>query len=70
MGVAVKVTELPAHTGFWVVAIVTDTGSFVFSTIVMELDVAGFPDGHATLDVKRQETISPLEGIYVIAGEL
>ena len=43
MGVAVKVTEVPAHTGFAEGATDTLTGSRGFTVMVTVLDVAGLP---------------------------
>ena len=63
VGVAVKVTDVPAHTGFAEAPIETLTGSNGFTIIVMVFDVAGFPVGHVTFDVSTQVTISPLTGV-------
>ena len=41
----------------------TLTVTFVFSTIVTEFDVAGFPVGQGTLEFRIQVTISPLVGM-------
>jgi hypothetical protein len=51
-GVAVKVTEVPAHTGFAEGAIETLTGRFGFTVIVTTLEVAGLPVTHVALEVK------------------
>ena len=64
VGVAVKVAEVPAHTGFAEAAIATLTGRFGLTIIVTVFDVAGFPDVQVSLDVSKQMTISPLEGVY------
>jgi hypothetical protein len=42
-GVAVKVTGVPAQTGFAEATIVTLTGRFGFTVIVIPVDVAGDP---------------------------
>jgi hypothetical protein len=65
VGVAVKVTELPAQTGLDDAIIDTLTGRFVFTIIVIALEVAGFPVGHVVFDVSTQVTISPFAGVYV-----
>ncbi len=44
-GVAVKITEVPAQTGFAEAVIETPTVTFVFSIMVIALDVAGLPVG-------------------------
>ena len=43
VGVAVKVTNVPAQTGFPDAAMDTLTGKFVLTVIVIRLDVAGLP---------------------------
>jgi hypothetical protein len=43
VGVAVKVTDVPAHTGFAEAAIVTLTGRFELTVMVIVFDVAGEP---------------------------
>ncbi len=63
VGVAVKVTEVPAHTGFADGAIETLTGRFGFTVIVMVLDVAGLPDLQVSLEVRTQETASLFTGM-------
>ena len=63
-GVAVKVTEVPAHTGFADAAIVTLTASNGLTVIVITLDVAGFPVGHGVIfDVRTTEICSPFSGV-------
>ena len=68
MVAAVRVTDVPLQTVVRGVVITMLTGFTVFSTIVIEFDVAGLPEGQATLEVRMQWTISPLAGIYVIDG--
>ena len=62
VGVAVKVTEVPEHTGLADAAIETLTGRFGFTVMVTVFEVAGLPVGQVALDVKTQETTSPLTG--------
>jgi hypothetical protein len=58
VGVAVKVTEVPAHTGFALAAIETLAGRELFTVIVMMLLVAGLPVTHVALDVITTFTAS------------
>ena len=51
VGVAVKVTEIPAQTGFTEAAIETLTDCNGFTVIVTVFEVAGLPTGQATLEV-------------------
>ena len=62
---AVKVTELPEHTGFAEAPIVTLTGRFGFTVMVTMLEVAGFPVAQVALDVRTQVTASLFTGTYV-----
>ena len=62
MGVAVKVTELPAQTGFADDVIFTETGNNGFTIIVMVFDVAGLFVVQGSEDVRMQVTISPFTG--------
>jgi len=59
----VKVTEDPRQTGFAVGLIVILTGRIGFTTMLIELEVAGEPVVQLLLDVNIQFTISPPEGI-------
>ena len=63
-GVAVKLTEVPAQTGF--AEGVTDilTASSGFTIMVTVFEVAGLPLGQVALDVIRQVTASLLVGTY------
>ena len=61
-GVAVKVTEVPAQTGFAEGAIDTLTGSCGFTVMVTVLDVAGLPVGHVAFEVRTQTIASLFEG--------
>ena len=62
VGVVVKVTDVPAQTGFAVAAIDTLTGSNGFTVMVTVLDVAGLPVGQVALEVSTQVTASLLTG--------
>ena len=62
-GVAVKVTRVPAQTGFADAAMETLTGSIGFTVMVTTFDVAGFPDVQVALEVRAQETTLPFTGL-------
>ena len=64
VGIAVKVTDVPAQTGFAEGETVTLTGSNGFTVIVTVFDVAGFPDGQVALEVSTQVIASLLTGMY------
>ena len=64
VGVAVKVTEVPAQTGLADTTIATLTGRFGFTVMVTVLEVAGLPVAQVALEVKMQVTASALMGIY------
>ena len=57
VGVAVKVIEVPAQTGFADAATDTLTGSNGFTVMVMVFDVAGLPVGHVALEVKTHAMV-------------
>ena len=61
-GVAVKVTEVPAQTGFADALIVTSTGIFEFTVMVCVPDVAGLPVAQAALEVSTQVITSLFTG--------
>ena len=61
-GVAVKVTEVPAQTGFADGAMDTLTGNNGLTVMFTTFEVAGFPLAHGSLDVKTQEIASPFAG--------
>jgi hypothetical protein len=63
-GVAVNVTEVPAHTGLLPATIETLAESTGLTTIVMVFEVAGLPLTHVRLDVITTVIISPLAGVY------
>jgi len=61
VGVAVKVMLLPAQAvPDGLAAMLTLTGRFGFTVIVIVLDVAGLPVAQVALDVSAQVTTSPL----------
>ena len=62
VGVAVKVTEVPAQTGFADAAIDTLTGSKGFTVMVKLFDVAGLPVGQIALEVSTLVTASLFTG--------
>ena len=66
VGTAVKVTKVPAQTGFCDAEIVTLTGCGELTVIVTALEVAGLPDGQETFDVNTQVTICPLVKVDVV----
>ena len=63
VGVAVKVTEVPAQTGFAEGAIITLTGRFGLTVMVIVFDVAGLPVAQVALEVSTQVIASPLTGV-------
>ena len=56
VGVAVKVTLVPAQTGLAEEPMDTLTGRIGFTAMVMILEVAGLPDLHKRLEVRTQVT--------------
>ena len=63
MGVAVKVTEVPEHTGFAEAATDMLTGSNGFTVMVTVFEVAGLPVGQVALEVKTQVIASLFDGV-------
>jgi hypothetical protein len=63
VGVAVKVTDVPAQTGFAEGAILTLTRRIGFTVIATVLEVAGLPDVQVSLEVRTTVTLSPLAGV-------
>ena len=61
-GEAVNVTNDPAQKGLEEATIETPTGRFGLTTMVTVPEMAGFPDGHCTFEVRVQVTASPLTG--------
>jgi hypothetical protein len=60
VGVAVKVTEVPAQMVVAEAAMLTLTGKFGFTVMVMAFEVAGLPVAQVALDVSTQVITSPL----------
>jgi ACR3 family arsenite efflux pump ArsB len=63
VGVAVKVTVVPVHTGLALAAMETLAVTVGFTVIVMMLLVAGLPVTHVALDVITTFTASLWTGI-------
>ena len=63
VGVVVKVTEVPAHTGLAEAATDTLTGISGLTVRVTVFEVAGLPVGQVALEVKTQVTRSLLAGV-------
>jgi hypothetical protein len=61
-GKAVKVTEVPAQTGFSEAVIVTETGRFWFTVMQSRFDMAGFPVEQLLLEFRLQVMQSPSTG--------
>ena len=64
VGLAVNVTSIPAQTGFEEALIVMLTGRLGLTVIVIELEVAGFPEAQKRLEVRIHWIISPFTGEY------
>ena len=62
-GVAVKVTGIPAQTGFKEGDTETLTGNNGSTVMQIALDMAGFPAGHGTLETNSQVMQSPFPGV-------
>jgi hypothetical protein len=72
VGVAVKVTEVPAQIVFTDSKMLMLAGKIGFTVIVTSLDKAGLPVTQVALDVNSQEIISPFANpvlVYVAAFE-
>ena len=65
VGVAVKVTEVPAHTGLAEAEIDTFTASSGLTVMVTVFEVAGLPVGQPALEVKTQVIASAFAGVVV-----
>jgi hypothetical protein len=63
MPVAVKMTDVPAHTGFADAATETLTGRIGFTVMVTAPEVAGFPVAQVAFEINSQVIISLLAGI-------
>ena len=62
VGVAVKVTEVPAQTGLADADIEILTGKFGLTVMATVLEVAGLPVAQVAFEVKMQVTAFPLIG--------
>ena len=65
MGVAVKVTFVPAQIVVALAETLTLTGKFRFTVIVIPVLVAGFPVAHVAFDVNTTVTTCPLVSVVV-----
>ena len=63
VGVAVKVTFVPEQIVVALAAILTLTGRFGFTVIVMVLEVAGLPVAQVALEVSTQLTTFPFDSV-------
>ena len=70
VGVAVKVTDVPAQTGLAEATIDTLTGRFGLTVIVIVFDVAGLPVTQVALEVMIQVTRAPLTRAAFVYIEL
>jgi hypothetical protein len=66
VGVAVNVTLVPAQIVVAEAAMLTLTGRFELTVMVMALEVAGLPVGQVALEVKIQVTTSLLARVDVV----
>lgn len=68
VGVAVNVTDEPAHIGLLpaVIAIDTEGTTTGFTVIVMLFDVAVVGEAHVALDVRTHVTICPLVNVVEV----
>ena len=64
VGTAVNVTEVPVHTAPEGAAdILTLTGSWELTEVVIEFEVAGLPETHVEFDVSSHVTTSLFAGV-------
>jgi dipeptide/tripeptide permease len=71
VGVAVNVTLVPAQMVVALAAMLTLTGKFGFTVMVIVLDVAGLPVPQVAVDVNTHVTVFPLANVIVVnVGEL
>ncbi len=63
-GNAVKITEVPAQTGFADAVMVTETGKFGFTVMQTWFEVAGFPVVQVLLEFRLQVMQSPFTGTW------
>jgi len=66
VGVAVKVTLVPAQIVVADAAILTLTGRFGFTVIVRVFDVVGLPVAQVALEVSMQATVLPLARVLEV----
>ena len=67
VGVAVNVTLVPAQMVVdGLAAILTLTGKFGFTVIVIVFDVAGLPVAHVAFDVNTHVTVFPFVKVVVV----
>ena len=65
VGVAVKVTDVPAHIGLAEAEIDTLTGSSGLTVIVTVFEVAGLPVAQVAFEIRTQVTASLLAGLLL-----
>lgn len=65
-GIAVKITLLPAQTGFEDAAMLRLTGRLGITVIITWFEVAGFPVPQGALDVRTQVTASLFARVVVV----
>ena len=71
VGVAVNVTDVPGQIVVDVAEMLTLTGRFGFTVMVIVLDVAGLPVAQVALEVITQVTAFPLASVVLeYVGEL
>ena len=63
VGVAVKVTEVPEHIGLAEADMLTLTGKFGFTVIVMVFELAGLPVAQVAFEIMTQVIKSPVDKI-------
>ena len=63
VGVAVKVTEVPAQTGLAEAPMVTLTGRLGLTVMLTVLEVVGLPVAQFAFEVSSQVTASPFAGV-------
>ena len=66
VGMAVKITGSPEHAGFDEAAMLTLTGRFGLTDMVIKLEVAGLPVAQVALEVSTQVTRSLLANAAVV----
>jgi hypothetical protein len=67
VGVAVNVTLVPGQIApAGTAAILTLTGRFGFTVMVIVFEVAGFPVGQVAFDVNTQVTVFPFASVVLI----